>query len=217
MNVPIKLDTERKVRLRSAVEICQRSYQIYTYKSCSGAQILIEQDGNDLNICFRGSDEWIDWLGNLRFWKTRQTNESNILNKVHEGFYSGYLSCKTYLNDLLRNIGEKKELEDLKIHFSGHSLGGAHAAIAVLDTFQELKVKSELVTFGCPRVGNLLFGNSIQKALISSDRILHYLDPVGLIPLIGYHHFSPPTLIWANGFPHHIDTYAKAIENLTQC
>lgn len=48
---------------------------------------------------------------------------------------------------------------------TGHSLGGALSTLAAFD-FNNLGIKTNLITFGSPRVGNEKFAKELNKRLV---------------------------------------------------
>lgn len=71
--------------------------------------------------------------------------------------------------------------------FAGHSLGGAFAALAMLDAlhFTSITIKPDyprLYTYGAPRVGNIEFVKELRKHVNHIYRVVHENDLVVHIP-----------------------------------
>jgi hypothetical protein len=105
--------------------------------------------------------------------------------RVHRGFYRGYLSIR---DELLVRIAE----EDEQIVIVGHSLGGAVGLLAAVDLNFNLGRQIHLVTLGSPRVGNAAFMDACQRRIASHTRLVHGWDPVPRHPwpVWGYRHHT---------------------------
>lgn len=173
-------------------------------------------------IAFRGTDTLDDWvMNNLILVKKKVTDPYSGHPKTgkkfllaptpyaHYGFYFAYLSVR---KDVLDHIEDKDD-----IIFTGHSMGGALAALCALDMkyrFPEKKIK--LVTFGAPRLGNYALAEKFRKALGKENcvRVVKLFDPVPHTPVVGYAHF-PAQVIRMHGWnilhAHHMpDYYTKS-------
>lgn len=95
---------------------------------------------------------------------------------VHSGFrkvldeiWDGEGMLREYI------YNEKKKNPQLKIIFTGHSLGGALALIAA----SRFKDTDAVYTFGCPRVGNKIFTYSIAASVF---RVINNNDAITALP-----------------------------------
>jgi hypothetical protein len=111
---------------------------------------------------------------------------------VHMGFFSSWKDCRRLIVPHLKHLHESHP--SYKLHLVGHSLGGAVAALAALET-EVLGWHPTVTTFGEPRIGNSGlrdYLNALFK-LDNSDnedgiggryrRMTHTNDPVPLLPL----------------------------------
>ena len=105
--------------------------------------------------------------------------------RVHRGFYRGYLSIR---DELLARVSESDE----KLLIVGHSLGGAVGILAAVDLNFNLGKQVHLVTLGSPRVGNAAFIDACQRRIVSHTRLVHGWDPVPRHPwpVWGYRHHT---------------------------
>ncbi len=105
--------------------------------------------------------------------------------RVHRGFYRGYLSIR---DELLAHMSETDE----SVLIVGHSLGGAVGVLAAVDLNFSLGKQIHLVTLGSPRVGNAAFIDACQRRIASHTRLVHGWDPVPRHPwpVWGYRHHT---------------------------
>ncbi|MCK4764483.1 MAG: hypothetical protein KAW12_19950 [Candidatus Aminicenantes bacterium] len=83
------------------------------------------------------------------------------------------------LEKIISSFRRKNPAENIKLYFTGHSLGAALATLAAFDTRRTRffkKCKPGLYTFGGSYIGNKSFAKSFN-ALAKSFSCKHYLDP----------------------------------------
>ncbi len=109
--------------------------------------------------------------------------------RVHSGFNKYYnklqQKLKQRINTLLASDNSIKH-----IIFTGHSLGGAIATLAVPDVSRWLEengnthIERSLITFGSPRVGNAQFAHyvDVEAKLKENFRVTYNKDPVTCVP-----------------------------------
>lgn len=141
-------------------------------------------------IAFRGSMDVSNWINNLSFFKKRAYTEFPGV-MVHEGFYWVY---RTVADQILTRIAEiHKTRPDAQLIVTGHSLGGAVAAICAFEMqyLEKLPVRM-LYTFGKPRVGNANFSALLVNASFETYRLTHFRDVVPHLPphWVGFHHMT---------------------------
>lgn len=174
-------------------------------------------------VAFRGTDTLDDWvMNNLILMKKKVTNPYaeeegkkilyNSQPYAHYGFYFAYLSLR---NDVLAHLDGKDN-----VIYTGHSMGGALAALCALDMkYRHPNKNIRLVTFGAPRLGNYSLMNRFEKVLGKQNctRVVKLLDPVPHTPLFGYAHF-PAQVVWIWGWnpivAHHMPDYYKESKTL---
>jgi hypothetical protein len=161
---------------------------IDTISTFDGLQCMIvrtEYNNKELySVVFRGTESACDWIHNLKTMKTK-IGEGIY---VHTGFLNQLKSGDSW--ERLKYAISKYSSKNTKWSITGHSLGGGIAVIACFllsETFTH--IKWDLVTFGCPRVGNKGFKDAINQ----NDRIAYYriydsLDPISYTPNYRYHH-----------------------------
>ncbi|MEL6440249.1 MAG: lipase family protein [Cyanobacteria bacterium J06621_8] len=132
-------------------EIVQGTNMRFVHSRTTGTEGFIAGDQKKIIIAFRGTSEIKDWLTDAA---TIQKSFSAVLNigKVHSGFFRSLNSVWSIIVEHL----EELQTQDQPIWITGHSLGGALAALAYA-TLRLQEPKYELAgayTFGQPRIGN---------------------------------------------------------------
>ncbi len=109
----------------------------------SSAQGAMIEHEDYLCMAFRGTDEILDWIDNINAFSKQE-----MFGHFHTGFYNS-------LEDIWSDINKSYEklLQDKKrpIFITGHSLGGAMAAIAAAKFIHKDKPFTSVYTFGQPR------------------------------------------------------------------
>ena len=155
-------------------------------------------------ISLRGTQRAYDWLVNLNVSKSRPYPDANSSIYFHKGFHRAIASCmyEIYLK-ILKRFGEKN-----KIYATGHSLGGALAAILYATWCEDrlwryhpynrhfLPIHS-CYTFGMPRFGNFDAVNHFQNPF-------HIYNQTDIVPTI------PPKFL---GFDDSLIEYCLTSEN----
>jgi triacylglycerol lipase len=137
--------------------------------------------GNDMYICFHGSNDIRDWVDNINFkkvpfiWFDFWKNHS----KVHLGFFMQYITVRKYLLDKLTSYRKEGELGNIII--TGHSLGGALATLCSAD-FTNYFINVTPVIFASPRVGNGSFAKYYMNSFPEAYRFNYMNDLVGKLP-----------------------------------
>ncbi|KAI9146253.1 Alpha/Beta hydrolase protein [Paraphysoderma sedebokerense] len=154
-------------------------------------------------VGFRGTASLRNWIENLQFWRTEYPFEYDTagLSKkpyVHQGFLNIYNAVRDELRAYLMH--EVSVNVGYSVNFVGHSLGGALASLAVVDSFYMLRSISgfnpsrqlKVTTVNGPRVGNDAFSQLLDSLGVDKFRIINENDLVPQLPpqWIGYKHFS---------------------------
>ncbi len=157
----------------------------FNYKSSQG---IIIQHEDYVVAAFRGTDELVDWMDNIKVSSTR-----GPLGNVHSGFYNALLDVwgreeEEFLNPedgqelMWKRIQELRDrgdaLDDIKdedrkwliglkkpkrpLWLTGHSLGGAMATLAAAWLAERKKPFNGAYTFGQPRCGDENFSDSFR-------------------------------------------------------
>ncbi|KUL88017.1 hypothetical protein ZTR_03992 [Talaromyces verruculosus] len=131
-----------------------------------------------------------NWIANLDI---PLIDASSICSgcKVHEGFWNTW---ETVASDVTSQIESAlSAYPNYTLVATGHSLGGALAAIAAT-VFRASGYTVQLYNYGQPRIGNLALADFITSETSGTNyRVTHSDDIVPKLPpkLLGYDHFSP--------------------------
>ncbi|KAH6563567.1 hypothetical protein BASA62_008454 [Batrachochytrium salamandrivorans] len=150
--------------------------------------VAVQHETRAINVIFRGSSNPGDWTTNLKMRKSYASKEYFQDNfqmipkgvKIHSGFLSAYMRVHDQVRihvDILR-----VEYSDYSINYIGHSLGGALAAIALVN--QAVKYgpsefsRLHLYSYGAPRIGNTEWSKWVSNMKVGSlNRIVNVDDP----------------------------------------
>ena len=153
--------------------------------------ITYQPDLNITTVAFKGTTNPGDFIADSKFAITTLTGFSGIQQsnniQVDSGFLQQYLSVQTQVLDDLKEMVYK--FPENRIHFVGHSLGGATSQLGALDASTSLGIKDrvEVFAFSAPRLGNEGFVNLLNFPI---NRFTHSFDIVSRIPptFLGYTH-----------------------------
>lgn len=120
-----------------------------------------------------------DWFTNLRL--SIFEKESGVV-KIHTGFNSGARKLYGVLEKYVYTLGIKLNKQ---VTFVGHSSGGAIARVlGYLFGLNDYGLKSNVITFGCPKVGNQNFNNALKKVA----NVYHFTHKNDLVPYVPLFH-----------------------------
>jgi hypothetical protein len=130
--------------------------------AAGGTQCYVAHRDSFAIVTFRGTqpDDWNDLFNIARFVPKRWD-----VGRVHEGFADALEVVWKPLENRLN------QLNDRRVWFTGHSLGGALASLAA---FRRGSQSAGLYTFGSPRVGNGEFAAALDGRL--SDKSIRYVN-----------------------------------------
>jgi len=137
-----------------------------------GTQAFSAYNDAFLVVAFRGTerDELEDVITDLSFWPS----ESEYGGRVHKGFQAALNRVWPEIAEYLLQVQGRSDGQ-LSNWFTGHSLGGALAALAA----RRFGPVRSVYTFGAPRVGNLRFRRHYP---IPAFRFVNNNDIVPLLP-----------------------------------
>ena len=142
------------------------------------ALALTATEGDD-GLClltFRGSATPLNYLEDAAFFPTRPYGSGCPDCAVHSGFYDTWASLRPQV------LAHVEELKCTRLEMTGHSLGGAQAALAAFELAARLPVE-RLYTYGQPRVGNVAWTANFTALGLDYFRVVNYKDAVPHLPL----------------------------------
>ncbi|KAG9293490.1 hypothetical protein G9A89_009214 [Geosiphon pyriformis] len=146
---------------------------------------FFDKETSELFVYFKGKiltkSQWMKRKTTLVNFKVENVAE-NALLKVDEEWFQDFQEIWPKIYDGILGIifgeGEKNGLK--AIYFVGHAIGGAYATLAALSwrlkraiendlKTKELDYPTQLVTFGAPRIGNVVFARFLNTWRSNSD------------------------------------------------
>ncbi|MEM8796062.1 MAG: S8 family serine peptidase, partial [Pseudomonadota bacterium] len=138
---------------------------------------LLESDHIAL-LVYRGTESIGDWLINFDI-----LDEDGAFGEVHSGFREAFLSTQSVIVPKLQAASSAGKM----IWLTGHSLGGAIALNAAIETFGSVTL-SGLATFGQPRIARSATARRINQSIGASYfRFVNGDDVVPRVPKTYFH------------------------------
>jgi len=162
----------------------------------TNTQCIIVGDEEKVIIAFRGTENLDDWKTNVNLAKAAWK-----VGMVHSGFWRSIDSVWPTVTARLNSLRTNNQ----PIWITGHSLGGALATLAcgILDDELPEESIAGVYTFGQPRVGDLLFAQTVDKRVKKRFfRVVNNNDIVTRIPSIKYQHVGNQLYFDARGNLH---------------
>ncbi|MBE9061181.1 LamG-like jellyroll fold domain-containing protein [cf. Phormidesmis sp. LEGE 11477] len=157
------------------------------------AEGFIVGDDEKIILAFRGTENLTDWLTNIELDKDAWPTDKPIGN-AHSGFYR---SLRSVWPRIIKSL-DKLNTHNQPIWITGHSLGGALAALACATLrLQEGKKYNVMgaYTFGQPRVGDRKLAQAFDADFKARFfRVINDNDSVPRVPHIWYEHMG--TLVY---------------------
>jgi hypothetical protein len=166
-----------------------------TNQHCTDAQAGVGVvPGVGIFITYRGSESTTDFLRDAT--AIRSTSSAYGEGQVHKGFQQ---QTEALFLDISGHVkATMKANPDLPVYFTGHSLGGAVARMAVsrvmtnLDRGDSKGQIGGVYTFGGPAIGDQTFEKNWNQRLAAHGasyiRVRNEEDPVPLLPAINFRH-----------------------------
>ncbi|KAG9298796.1 hypothetical protein G9A89_015817 [Geosiphon pyriformis] len=164
------------------------------------ADFMYERVSQSLIMYFAGVQlskaQWSTRKTTLRYYMVPQL-QPNALIRVEESWYKDVMAMRPRLSTIAKSILRERNVPIKKVIFTGHGVGGAYAVIAGLtwriesmlsdqnNRLPGVKLSSfetQVVTFGAPRIGNVIFARLVNKVLDvirithGNDHVPHYPD-----------------------------------------
>ncbi|HKJ37734.1 MAG TPA: lipase family protein [Anaerolineales bacterium] len=146
-------------------------------------QAFLVTNGDYAVLAFRGTEvtKKMDIKTDAKAFKA-----SVFEGRIHKGFAQAYKSIEI---QILKAI---KQLDDIPLYITGHSLGAAVATVAAQYLERDEDIRNQIAacyTFGSPRVGNRDFDRKLKSSVY---RVVNTTDIVTVVPLLamGYMHIG---------------------------
>ena len=114
-----------------------------------------DSDSGRIYVSIRGSSNIPNWIENIDVARDSYAGCSGC--SVHSGFKNAFNSLQASILANVKQLVSKYPLAE--VYVTGHSLGGAIAALVALDLNNNAIRVHSFITFEQPRVGNKAFAN----------------------------------------------------------
>ncbi len=183
----------------------QLSLEVYNYQEDYIYKTITNQSGDRTYsfIAIKGTNDTGDWLTNFSFLVDQSDTHRGFrtyTEKIYE-LIQQFINPQELSEEIYEKIDEKLDRNRDYI-ITGHSLGGASAAILAIWLEESGFNVKECITFGSPRPGGLKLRKRYKKLQHNHYRYVHSDDVVPHTPprLFGYCHICDPyNLADANG------------------
>jgi len=139
-------------------------------------QALILADDEHIVVAFRGSDSPMDWLANFQAVRDPGPFSDSL---VHEGFQDSLVPALIAITNAI----DKLRTNEQAIWLTGHSLGGAQAALYAGMLIENGYSVDGLYTYASPRPGNKRFCHQLNEKISGPNfRLVNKGDLVPHVP-----------------------------------
>ncbi|WP_372661572.1 lipase family protein [Cohnella sp.] len=138
---------------------------------------FIIESTDHIIIAFRGTSSTTDWISDAiaKQAKYKCVKDAGL---SHVGISNIYYSARDQILSSLKRLSKEKDLI-----ITGHSLGGALAALCAVDVAGNSEFSNpNLYTYGAPRVGDPIFAKVFSNTVGQSYRVNNRFDVVPQLP-----------------------------------
>lgn len=165
-------------------------------------------------IAVRGTNNLVNWLLDLDYVEkpfTQKFAEQSLTIDLHSGFYQATVAVWKAIQPHLN--------QEYQTRITGHSLGGAIAAILMMFCKDAGYFVEKCITFGQPKITN---GNGAEKAahlpllrVINQEDVVPLCPPNTLLNLSkgGYVHFGPEVELEPNSYIYRFERSQRALSH----
>ena len=146
--------------------------------SNNGSECLLALTESKIMVVFQGTKDAVDVVRDLSFHMHRVCG-----GKVHGGFLEAYRQVEDLLLSAMEELNPDRIFP---VHVTGHSLGGAMAAQAILALKIRGHVIAESYVSAAPKVGDSDWCRMFNSLHIPLYNIVHNLDAVPMLPPFPY-------------------------------
>lgn len=168
---------------------------IHNHTHWLGAVVAWDFQQELVVISFRGtvSTSIRDWLDDLSYGIVQPIAEYPEA-AVHRGFWGAWQILKDPVAQALDDL--LADHPGSPVRLTGHSLGAAIANCAAIDLKLGHGLRTSLIDFGSPRVGNLEFVKAMEQEVPQQWRITHAKDMVPHMPPQYFGFYHTPTEVF---------------------
>lgn len=130
------------------------------------ASLISAKDQTFSILVFRGTSQFKNWLTHI--------NVAPLINDAHRGYEKA-------LDAIWPDLGPKLQKVKGKLFYTGHSMGGALAALSA-----RRHEPTAVYTYGAPPIANRLLAEQYSRNF-SVYRLVNYRDVVSKVPLASSH------------------------------
>lgn len=179
------------------------AYSVAEFENIPGSDdtgFMAVDDANRLVVLvFRGSVSRLNWHKDFDIIKAHTDMCKHC--HIHHGYWKSWMGIRDSVKAAVQQTLDASP--GYRFVITGHSLGGALATLAAADfrkDSDDLANRTELFTFGSPRVGNKEAAAFMSGQSSLSYRITSRYDMIPRLPWhgFGYYHTSPEYWIRAN-------------------
>ena len=162
-------------RLKLKGSLTQIGWHLVETISVNATQAYVAYNKEFAILAFRGTEA--DRIRDIKADAKATQTTCPTGGRVHSGFKEQYddVACQVEM------VLNRQEIKDKPLFITGHSLGGAVAAIATRRLNAEYRIAS-CYTYGSPRVGTEEWVAQVKTPFY---RIVNSADPVPTVPLSG--------------------------------
>jgi len=171
--------------------------QSVVFNATSNIFGFVGYSGNAVQVAFRGTQpaSLANWLTDIAAEKLDPYPDVPNAD-VHRGFYNAYKGVRTQIQEAIKTVISKVPKVN-QIYVTGHSLGGALAAICSLDLVEsKFNLPVTVYSFGEPRVGNKAFSQYYNALIPNNWRVVNKADIVPHVPTESMRYFHVSTEVW---------------------
>jgi hypothetical protein len=171
---------------------------------CSTAFLVQSADGRVVILCYRGTEpsNFVNWLTDVDVEPERINYQfDDPCASVHGGFYRNVRATRYEVLDALQRALEGKSVRKPidgepdeetgkleALYITGHSLGGAMAAMMGVMLQHETKARNirkklkAVYTFGQPMIGDPSFAAACQRNEFLRENLIRYVNDSDVVP-----------------------------------
>lgn len=144
------------------------------------ALVGVDVSCNAIVVGFRGTDNLLNWMSNLRIGQVCWPGANDCMAKVEKGFAESFARMRDPVEAALSELVALPMLPPIWV--TGHSRGAALATLFAEHLANREGLNVSLLTLGSPRVGNREWVLGFSRKSIESHRITHQDDPIVHLP-----------------------------------